>query len=123
MYILIKKPENIIDGISVKISKTPLVFSIYCKYFLNLIKDKTDKILITKYIIRYICLVITFFCLKIIYNKIIYLIYQLLNNVTKENLKYGLTKQTNLFKKIHRNIVNVIFLCLFLRNVKSSNKK
>ena len=107
---ILKKGETIIDKICIQILKMPDIFNFLCKYIFRLLhnNEKIKLMILTKYIIEYVCIGIIFFCLKIIYglNDLPY-ICLLLNNINKGYFDYkddiDLKEKINIFIKNTKN--------------------
>ena len=107
---IFKKAEAIIEKICNHIFKMPKFFTFFCKYILKILhnNEKIKIIILTKYIIEYICIGIIFYSLKVFYglNDLPY-ICLLLNNINKNYFNYNndidLKEEINIYQKNTKN--------------------
>ena len=107
---IFKKAEAIIEKICDHIFKMPKFFTFFCKYILKILhnNEKIKIIILTKYIIEYICIGIIFYSLKVFYglNDLPY-ICLLLNNINKNYFNYNndidLKEEINIYQKNTKN--------------------
>ena len=107
---IFKKAEAIIEKICDHIFKMPKFFTFFCKYLLKILhnNEKIKIIILTKYIIEYICIGIIFYSLKVFYglNDLPY-ICLLLNNINKNYFNYNndidLKEEINIYQKNTKN--------------------
>ena len=107
---IFKKAEAIIEKICNHIFKMPKFFTFFCKYILKILhnNEKIKIIILTKYIIEYICIGIIFYSLKVFYglNDLPY-ICLLLNNINKNYFNYNndidLKEEMNIYQKNTKN--------------------
>ena len=105
-----KKAGAIIEKICNHIFKMPKFFTFFCKYILKILhnNEKIKIIILTKYIIEYICIGIIFYSLKVFYglNDLPY-ICLLLNNINKNYFNYNndidLKEEINIYQKNTKN--------------------